>query len=172
MNLHFPGGVSATELTEQTAASLASASQNVVLGRIGATLWLSDGRTTEALTTNTLNGLSDRIASQLIHRAAVLSNAPPEEITTEVAGVRSASDYGRVLKYLSTLSGVKTLTVLGAQQDTLRLSVNVQGGASRIAQAVAGRRAVVPKLLAQHVRRHGPHLRNGYGHGELPFEGV
>ncbi len=136
MNLRFPGGVSPTELNEQIAASLASASQNVVLGRIGATLWLSDGRSTEVLSTNTLNGLSDRIASQLIRRAAVLSNAPPEEISTEVAGVRSASDYGRVLKYLSTLSGVKNVTVVGAQQDTLRLIVNVQGGASRIAQAL------------------------------------
>lgn len=136
MNLRFPGGVSATELNEQTAASLASASQNVVLGRIGATLWLSDGRTTEALSTNTLDGLSDRIASQLIRRAAALSNAAPEEITTEIAGVRSAQDYGRVLKYLSALSGVKNLTVTGAQQDTLRLLLNVQGGASRLAQAV------------------------------------
>lgn len=136
MNLRFPGGVSATELNEQTAASLASASQNVVLGRIGATLWLSDGRTTEALSTNTLDGLSDRIASQLIRRAAALSNAAPEEITTEIAGVRSAQDYGRVLKYLSALSGVKKLTVTGAQQDTLRLLLNVQGGASRLAQAV------------------------------------
>ena len=137
MNLRFPGGVSAADLNEQTAASLASASQNVVLGRIGATLWLSDGRTTETLSTNTLNGLSDRIASQLIRRAAALSNAPPEEIATDIVGVRSADDYGRVLKYLSALSGVKKLSVTGAQQDTLRLLLNVQGGASRIAQTVA-----------------------------------
>lgn len=137
MNLRFPGGVSAADLNEQTAASLASASQNVVLGRIGATLWLSDGRTTETLSTNTLNGLTDRIASQLIRRAAALSNAPPEEIATDIVGVRSADDYGRVLKYLSALSGVKKLSVTGAQQDTLRLLLNVQGGASRIAQTVA-----------------------------------
>ena len=137
MNLRFPGGVLAADLNEQTAASLASASQNVVLGRIGATLWLSDGRTTEALSTNTLNGLTDRIASQLIRRAAALSNAPPEEIATDIVGVRSADDYGRVLKYLSVLSGVKKLSVTGAQQDTLRLLLNVQGGASRIAQSVA-----------------------------------
>ena len=137
MNLRFPGGVSAADLNEQTAASLANASQNVVLGRIGATLWLSDGRTTETLSTNTLNGLSDRIASQLIRRAAALSNAPPEEIATDIVGVRSADDYGRVLKYLSALSGVKKLSVTGAQQDTLRLLLNVQGGASRIAQTVA-----------------------------------
>ena len=137
MNLRFPGGVSAADLNEQTAASLANASQNVVLGRIGATLWLSDGRTTEKLSTNTLNGLSDRIASQLIRRSAALSNAPPEEIVTDIVGVRSAQDYGRVLKYLSALSGVKKLSVTGAQQDTLRLLLNVQGGASRIAQTVA-----------------------------------
>ena len=137
MNLRFPGGVSAADLNEQTAASLASASQNVVLGRIGATLWLSDGRTTETLSTNTLNGLTDRIASQLIRRAAALSNAPPEEIATDIVGVRSADDYGRVLKYLSALSGVKKLSVTGAQQDTLRLLLNVQGGASRIVQTVA-----------------------------------
>ena len=137
MNLRFPGGVSAADLNEQTAASLASASQNVVLGRIGATLWLSDGRTTETLSTNTLNGLTDRIASQLIRRSAALSNAPPEEIVTDIVGVRSAQDYGRVLKYLSALSGVKKLSVTGAQQDTLRLLLNVQGGASRIAQTVA-----------------------------------
>ena len=137
MKLRFPGGVSAADLNEQTAASLANASQNVVLGRIGATLWLSDGRTTETLSTNTLNGLTDRIASQLIRRAAALSNAPPEEIATDIVGVRSADDYGRVLKYLSALSGVKKLSVTGAQQDTLRLLLNVQGGASRIAQTVA-----------------------------------
>ena len=136
INLRFPGGVLATELNEQTAASLASASQNVVLGRVGATLWLSDGRSTEILSTNTLNGLSDRIASQLIRRAAVLSNAPPQEIATEIAGVRSASDYGRVLQYLTTLSGVKSLTVVGAQHDSLSVLVNVQGGFTRLAQAV------------------------------------
>ncbi len=136
INLRFPGGVSGAEVNEQTAASLASASQNVVLGRIGATLWLSDGRTTETLGINTLNGLSDRIASQLIRRAAALSNAPPEEITAEVAGVRTANDYGRVLQYLTALSGVKSVTVIGAQQDSLRVLMNVQGGVTRLAQAV------------------------------------
>ena len=142
MNLRFPGalsvgGISASDLNEQTAARLASASQNVLLGRIGATLWLSDGRTTEALSSNALSGLSDRVASQLIRRAAALSNAPPEEIATEIAGVRSASDYGRVLKYLMTLSGVKKLSVFGAQQNSLRLMINVQGGTTRLAQSVA-----------------------------------
>jgi len=136
INLRFPGGVSGAELNEQTAASLASASQNVVLGRIGSTLWLSDGRTTETLGTNTLNGLSDRIASQLIRRAAILSSAPPEEIAAEVSGVRSANDYGRVLQYLTRLSGVKSVTVMGAQQDSLRILVTVQGGVTRLAQAV------------------------------------
>ncbi len=136
INLRFPGGVSGAELNEQTAASLASASQNVVLGRIGSTLWLSDGRTTETLGTNTLNGLSDRIASQLIRRAAILSSAPPEEIAAEVSGVRSANDYGRVLQYLTRLSGVKSVTVMGAQQDSLRILVTVQGGVTRLVQAV------------------------------------
>ena len=136
INLRFPGGVSALDLNEQTAARMATPTQNVLLGRIGATLFLSDGRTTAPLSSSALNGLSDRIASQLIRRAAELSNAPPEEIATEIAGIRSASDYGRVLKYLTTLSGVKTLTVLGAQQNTLRLTINVQGGAARLAQSV------------------------------------
>lgn len=136
INLRFPGGMSALDLNEQTAARMATPTQNVLLGRIGATLFLSDGRTTAPLSSSALNGLSDRIASQLIRRAAELSNAPPEEIATEIAGIRSASDYGRVLKYLTTLSGVKTLTVLGAQQNTLRLTINVQGGAARLAQSV------------------------------------
>ena len=136
INLRFPGGMSAADLNEQTAARMATPTQNVLLGRVGETLWLSDGRITAPLPSNALNGLSDRIASQLIRRAAELNNAPPEEIATEIAGVRSASDYGRVLKYLSGLSGVKKLTVLGAQQDTLRVLINVQGGTTRLAQSV------------------------------------
>lgn len=140
INLRFPGGMSANDLNEQTAARMATPTQNVLIGRIGATLWLSDGRTTAPLSSNVFNGLSDRIASQLIRRAAELSNAAPEEIATEIAGIRSASDYGRVLKYLTTLSGVKKLELVGAQQNSLHLLINVQGGATRLAQSVgAGR---------------------------------
>ena len=140
INLRFPGGMSANDLNEQTAARMATPTQNVLIGRIGATLWLSDGRTTAPLSSNVFNGLSDRIASQLIRRAAELSNAAPEEIATEIAGIRSASDYGRVLKYLTTLSGVKKLELVAAQQNSLHLLINVQGGATRLAQSVgAGR---------------------------------
>ena len=140
INLRFPGGMSANDLNEQTAARMATPTQNVLIGRIGATLWLSDGRTTAPLSSNVFNGLSDRIASQLIRRAAELSNAAPEEIATEIAGIRSASDYGRVLKYLATLSGVKKLELVAAQQNSLHLLINVQGGATRLAQSVgAGR---------------------------------
>ena len=140
INLRFPGGIYANDLNEQTAARMATPTQNVLIGRIGATLWLSDGRTTAPLSSNVFNGLSDRIASQLIRRAAELSNAAPEEIATEIAGIRSASDYGRVLKYLTTLSGVKKLELVAAQQNSLHLLINVQGGATRLAQSVgAGR---------------------------------
>ncbi len=136
VNVRFPGGVAASELSEETALRLGSAGQNALLGRIGGTLWLSDGRSVEALNSSALDGLSDRLASALVRRAAAISNAPPEEILTEVTGLRSGADYGRILKYLAALSGVKKLTVLGAQNATLRLRLNVQGGGARLAQSV------------------------------------
>jgi uncharacterized protein len=137
INVRFPGGVNSTELDEATAARLASPAQQVLLGRIGDTLWLSDGRQTERLSDASLDGLSDRLASALARRAAAVSNAPPEELLTEVAMLRSAADYANVIKYLSALSGVKKVTVLGAQNDRLKLSLTVQGGAARLAAVVS-----------------------------------
>jgi uncharacterized protein len=136
INMRFPGGVSGAELDEATATRLASPGQNVLLGRIGDALWLSDGRQTERLSDASLDGLSDRLAAALARRAAAASNAPPEQLQTEVALVRSAGDYANVIKYLSALSGVKKLTVIGAQNDRLKLSLTVQGGAARLASAV------------------------------------
>jgi uncharacterized protein len=136
INVRFPGGISAAELSEETAARLASSGQNVLLGRVGEALWLSDGRNTERLTDASLDGLSDRLAGALARRAAALRNAPPESLNTQIVGVRSGADYARVVKYLSALSGVKKLTVLGAVDGKLTLALTVQGGLERLASGV------------------------------------
>jgi uncharacterized protein len=140
INVRFPGGVSASESSEATALSLGTPNQHALVGRVGETIWLSDGRTVESLNSSALDGLSDRLASALIRRADALRNAPPVELPVEVSGIRDANDYSGAIKYLSALSGVKKLTVLGAAGNSLKLSLSVQGGAERLANGVgAGR---------------------------------
>jgi uncharacterized protein len=137
VNVRFPDGIGASEASEETALRLGSPNQHALVGRVNETLWLSDGRTVEALSSSALDGLSDRLASTLVRRDAAIRNAPPEELQAEVAGIRNANDYSSALKYLSALSGVKKLTVVGAAGNALKLRLSVQGGVDRLASGVS-----------------------------------
>ncbi|WP_028008952.1 DUF2066 domain-containing protein [Solimonas flava] len=70
------------------------------------------------------------------------SAAPAEDLAVSVGGVRSASDYARVLATLRAASGVRSVAVRGADADRLQLAVRADGGAARLAGTLAGQRAL------------------------------
>lgn len=70
------------------------------------------------------------------------SAAPAEDIAVSVGGVRSASDYARVLTTLRAASGVRSVAVRGTDADRLQLAVRADGGAARLAGTLAGQRAL------------------------------
>lgn len=70
------------------------------------------------------------------------SAAPAEDIALSVGGVRSASDYARVLTTLRAASGVRSVAVRGTDADRLQLAVRADGGAARLAGTLAGQRAL------------------------------
>lgn len=138
LDIRFPGSIALEDLSENTAARLASATQNVLLGRLGERIWLSDGQQTEALSSAEPEGLTERVARLLVARTQAIENAPPQQVSAEITGVRSAADYARALSQLSKLTVVKKFSVLGAQGETLRVELTVQGGTAQLALALSG----------------------------------
>lgn len=140
LELRFPGGVSAAELgdSEALASRLSSPGVNVLLGSIQGSLTLSDGKYAQTLAGNSnLRALADSLAVALARRYTEVRNEAPEQFAASVTGLRSAEDYSRVLRYLSTLSVVKKVLVRGTQSDALRLELTVTGGGARLGQTVA-----------------------------------
>lgn len=144
LSLRFPNGASAGELSDPQAFAqrLVRPGANLLFGRINETLYLSDGRSTEALSSAGLDGLSDRLAQTLARRAAVAENAAPETLSVSVAGVSSAARYASALKYLNELRVVKSTKIQGANSGPqnsgqLNLQVSVKGGAVQLMQAIS-----------------------------------
>lgn len=62
--------------------------------------------------------------------------AAVDEFTLSVAGIDSTQAYIRVLKHLRAQPGVKSVSVLGAEDQTLSLSLRAEGGPARLAGAL------------------------------------
>lgn len=138
LDIRFPGTIALEDLSESTAARLASPAQNVLMGRLGERIWLSDGERTETMGSADPEGLTERLARLLVARTQALENAPPQVLSAEVSGLRSAADYARVLSQLGKLRPVKKFTVLGANGERLLLELTVQGGVAQLALALNG----------------------------------
>jgi hypothetical protein len=139
LQLRFPGGISSADLSdpESLGQRLASPGTHALFGRVNEQIYLSDGRSTEALSSAALDGLSDRLAQTMARRSAIAANAPPETVVVSVLSIRSAANYAGTMKYLSGMSAVKSVKVLGARLDGLTLELSVKGGAAQLAQSIA-----------------------------------
>lgn len=144
LTLRFPSGATAGDLSDPEALSqrLVRPGSNALFGRIDERIYLSDGRTTEALRSASLDGLSDRLAQTLARRAAIAENAPPESLMISVAGIASAQRYAQALKYLGELRVVKSTKIQGASSGPqnsgqLNLELSVKGGAAQLIQAIS-----------------------------------
>ncbi|HVT34289.1 MAG TPA: DUF2066 domain-containing protein [Nevskiaceae bacterium] len=60
-----------------------------------------------------------------------------QDVTLRVSGISSAHGYGRVLSHLRAQPGVKNVSVLAAEGDALIATVSAEGGAARLAGALA-----------------------------------
>jgi uncharacterized protein len=140
VNVRFPGGVSASDAADAKALAdrLGSSNTMVLAGVVGQSMWLSDGRNAESLSSAQLDGTTDRLASALIARVARTNNAAPETVLAGIVGIQSAADYSRAMTFLTKLSIVKKLTVQAAQQNTLMVNLSIQGGAERLRSALDG----------------------------------
>ena len=138
LDIRFPGSIALEDLSENTAARLASPTQNVLLGRVGERIWLSDGQRTEVLSSAAADGLTDRLARMLVARTQAVENAPPQVLSAEITGVRSAADYARAIGQLGKLRAVKKFTVLAASGERMSVELTVQGGIGQLALALNG----------------------------------
>jgi hypothetical protein len=143
LTLRFPSGATASDLSdpEALAQRLVRPGSNALFGRIDERIYLSDGRTTEALSSASLDGLSDRLAQTLARRSVIAENAPPESLVISVAGIASAQRYAQVLKYLGELRVVKSTKIQGANSGSqnngqLNLELSVKGGAAQLIQSI------------------------------------
>lgn len=111
-----------------------------VLGRFQ----LSDGERDEGFEVRAtdasaaLRDAADRSADLLAQRYAfAAADSTPARVEIAVQGLRSATDFGRVLNYLRSLSVVQDLDLDGAENDQLRASATVAGGEERLRQLVS-----------------------------------
>ena len=144
LSLRFPTGASASDLRdpEAFAQRMVRPGSNALFGRVDERIYLSDGRTTEALDAAGLDGLSDRLAQTLARRAAIAENAAPETLSVSVAGINSAARYASALKYLGELRVVKSTKIQGASSGQLNsgqlnLELSVKGGAVQLMQSIS-----------------------------------
>lgn len=147
LDIRFPGSIALEDLSENTAARLASPAQNVLLGRIGERIWLSDGQRTEALGSADPEGLTDRLARLLVARTQAVENAPPQVLSAEISGVRSAGDYARAISQLGKVRAIKKFVILGAVGERLQVELTVQGGVGQLALALNGDKSLA--LISQ-----------------------
>lgn len=81
---------------------------------------------------------ADGAADALARRDAVaMSVGTPVSLGIEVAGLRSASDYTRAMGYLQTLAVVRSLQVLSAEPERLRVQLDLAVGREGFAHFVA-----------------------------------
>lgn len=68
------------------------------------------------------------------------AQAAAEQLPVALRGVQNTADYVRAVNALRALPGLRSLSVQSAAADHLQLLLSIEGGAARIASALAGNR--------------------------------
>jgi uncharacterized protein len=138
IDLRFPAGVSLADVGDLKSAAerLGTRQMNAMVGVVGQAMWVSDGKTSEALTSAELDGTTDRMAQLLTRRWSQASNAAPETIEVAIQGINSAARYSKAVQYLAALKGVKKMQVKGGSAGALRAELSVLGGAEGLQESL------------------------------------
>ena len=76
------------------------------------------------------------LAETLLAEYAIESNAPPETVTLNIAGVDSVVAYGSVQKLLQNLTLVESISLISVTGTRMHYDVTVRGGADRLSRAL------------------------------------
>jgi len=91
------------------------------------------------------DGAADAIARR---DAVAVDLGTPGEMTIELAGLRGSSDFTRAMGYLQTLPVVRSLEVLEAQPEGLKLKLDLSVGPEGFARFLAGGGVLLPDAQA------------------------
>ena len=81
------------------------------------------------------DGAADAIARR---DAVAIDLGPPGDLTIELAGLRGSGDFTRAMGYVQTLAIVRSLRVLEARPEVMRLQLELAVGPEGFARFVAG----------------------------------
>ena len=78
----------------------------------------------------------DRLADLFAARFAVVPSGESRVVRLEVTGVDSIADYGRISRFLGSLTAVESLGVETVEGDTIAFRVSLRGGAETLDEAI------------------------------------
>ena len=78
----------------------------------------------------------DRLADRFAARFAVMTSGAAREVRLAVSGVETIADYGRVSRFLSSLTAVERVGVERVEQDRVIYRIELRGGADALGEAV------------------------------------
>lgn len=94
-------------------------------------LWQSQG----ALDTAIAQGV-DQLADMLGQRFAQ-QMGPSQQLTLEIADVKDFNDYNRLIAYLNNLQVVESVSIVGINEQTLKVGLTIQGEVSKFRELLA-----------------------------------
>ncbi|NGX15540.1 DUF2066 domain-containing protein [Wenzhouxiangella sp. XN24] len=78
----------------------------------------------------------DRLADRFAARFAVVTTGAAREVRLAVSGVETIADYGRVSRFLGSLTAVERVGVERVEQDRIVYRIELRGGADALGEAV------------------------------------
>lgn len=106
-----------------------------------ATTWVDTAASPEELVEQAVDRLADELAARYADPGQL---ARAETLALTIAGVASAADYARVMRYLGALDTVSGLFVTALEDDRMDVRVQARGGRAGFAQSVAFGRVLAP----------------------------
>lgn len=97
------------------------------------TQWQSQGSVVELLLSAGVDGAADRMAEQF----ALNYGAESGRVELILSGIQSFVQFDKMMSYLSTLDGVKRVTLTSVVADKSRFSIEVEGGINALKQRIA-----------------------------------
>ncbi|MBW3568132.1 MAG: DUF2066 domain-containing protein [Proteobacteria bacterium] len=102
--------------------------------------WELSGPTPEAVAAAAM----DRLAEHYAEAFSVFAGAAQDKVLLEVSAVAALQGYARVQAYLSRLSAVKDVRLLGVDDDVLRFELDLNGSVHTLEQSIAVGRILEP----------------------------
>lgn len=115
--------------------------------------WEQQGDIVELLVDESTDSLADALGRRYARTA---DHGASNAVVVTVKGLRSAADYARTERYLSTLDSVTKLLVRRVDEQGIIFDLNVQGGLLRLSQSISFGQTLTPDPTEPGVFRLAP----------------